>query len=182
MGKKNNKIGGMWGGLLGILLIWTYAGTYAVQIEADASRARCRQFHLHQELPIYKDPSLFVGKLSQIYQDPQTGWEELMNENPLLTKMHGDVMLMIIGEPRKFENFGPIAKLYEVADPQFRHRKTGQSKSPEIVSVKACGGSSDAYNDTIGFVSFEDLKQAQKKENVSNQLPPSVYPNPVPKL
>jgi len=137
-----------------LALFWIHSGAKAIQIVTEKSKVECRRYFFLHELPIYKDPSLFVEKLNLIYLDPASGWDELMKENPLLTKLHGEVNLMIVGTPRKFENFGAISRLYELADPQFSRSKKRNS-SPEIVSVKACGGE---YNDTIGFVLLDDLK------------------------
>lgn len=159
---------------------------HAAHIVSENSHLSCEELKIFKELRVYKDPSLFLGNLSEIYSDPSVGWERLMKENPLLTTIKGAVQVMRLGPEREFKNFGAIAKIYELADPQFK--KKGEKSSnpssnpmnPKIVPIKICGG--DAYGETMGFVLVSDLKKAQVEEFEPGVLPPSTVGNPVPKL
>lgn len=158
--------------------------SHAAHIVSEIPHVSCQEVKLYKELKIYKDPSLFLGNLSEIYADPSVGWEKLMKENPLLTTIKGTVNLMKLGPERDFKNFGAIARIYEVADPQFRHvgkeeAKGAVPKDPKIVPVKICA---DAYAETMGFVLVSDLKNAQMEEFDPSVLPPSTVGNPIPKL
>lgn len=154
---------------------------FSAEIVTENQKLVCQEFRLNQEVRVYKDPSLFLPQLSQIYADPATGWDELMKESPIVTTVKGAVQLMKLGPAREFKNFGEIAKLYELVDPRFREvKKSPSDKSPMILPVKIC--SSDAYNDTMGFVLSADLEKSQSYAGEHAGLPPSAHPNPVPKL
>ena len=164
---------------------------YATQVVADGESLRCQEYRLHQEVRLYKDPSLFLPQLSQIYADPVAGWDELMKENPLVMTIRGSVQLMKLGPEREFKNFGPISRIYELVDPRFRVQKPGLTNLPKtskknpdvnamILPIKIC--SQDSYNDTMGFVLSSELKRAQMESEDKVSLPPSGHPNPIPKL
>lgn len=152
--------------------------SHAATIVSENPHVSCQEMKFYKELKVYKDPSLFLGNLSEIYSDPSVGWERLMKENPLLTSIKGTVQVMKLGPEREFKNFGAIARIYELADPKFR--TDHKTLNPKIVPVKFCGG--DAYSDTMGFVLVNDLKNAQIEEVEPGVLPPSTVGNPIPKL
>lgn len=153
---------------------------YAAQIVTDGSHAACEEFRFVKELKLFKDPTLFLSNLSVIYQDPATGWESLMHENPLLTTLRGTVHLMKLGPELEFKNFGAIARIYELAEPKLRMSES-REKHAKIVPVKVCG-SNEPYGDTLGFVLVSDLKSAQIEDQEGASMPPSTLPNPIPKL
>lgn len=165
------------------VLAWMVSPLWGVQIVTETPHVHCRTFHFHQDLSIYKDPTLFLPNLSLIYADPVRGWEALMEESPLLTKVKGDIVLMLLSDkPAEFKNFGAVARLYEMADPRFKFNKKESSSPVKILPIKMCGEPNDPYRDTVGFVIEEDLKKAQVEILETGKLPPSVYPNPIPKL
>ncbi len=168
--------------------MWLAAPGFGFQIVTEGDKTACQEVRLFKELKIYKDPTLFLSVMSLIQQDPQAGWEALSRENPLLTTVKGTVQLAQLGPEREFKNFGAIARLYEVADPRFRlRRETGSDgrahlKKPiAIIPIMLCG-ENDPYKNTMGFVPVEDFKLAQVDELSKGEMPPSVYPNPIPKL
>ena len=99
----------------------------AVQVVSDYEHASCQEFRLVKELRVYKDPSIFVGNLGQMYNDPHQGWASLMNENPVLTTLEGTIHLMKLGSPMEFKNYGVISRLYELADPRFKAKAKKRS-------------------------------------------------------
>ncbi|MFM8313051.1 MAG: hypothetical protein ACKOA8_02090 [Deltaproteobacteria bacterium] len=160
----------------------------AVHVLSEFEHSLCEEVKLSSELRVYKDPSLFVGALGEMYNDPQQGWKSLMNETPVLTHLSGTVELMRLGVPAEFKNFGVISKLYELADSRFKviqpqgikkDPKTKPRTGPLVIPVKVCGSS---YGDSLGFVLLADFQRAQKQNIEEGTLPPSVYPNPVPVL
>lgn len=158
----------------------------ALQVASEYDHAACEEFQLAKELRVYKDPSIFVGNLGQMYNDPRQGWATLMNETPVLTTLEGTVHLMKLASASEFKNFGVISRLYEFADPRFKARdksnavlKGKSAARPMVVPVKICGTS---YSDSIGFVFLSDLDKAMQEERDPKVMPPSVYPNPIPIL
>lgn len=160
-----------------------------VQVITDGSKVVCQEVRLYRELRVYKDPTLFMTSLNALYLDPGLGWESLKREDPVLTTLEGTAFLMRLGAPREFRGFGSIARIYELVDSRFRPGRATASlesgtKGPRppamIVPVKLCGNS---YNDTLGFVLESDLVRAQvEMEGEHLPMPPSVFPNPIPKL
>jgi len=170
------------------VLTLSFLKAQGAQVISEFSHSSCEEFRLVRELTIYKDPSLFIGNLGQMYNDPHQGWTELMNETPVLTTLQGTVHLMKLGEPVEFKNFGIISKLYELVEPRLKpNKESKKSKSAHafgkeitwIIPIKICGS---AYGDSLGFVLISDLKWAQHEEREPGTLPPSIYPNPVPDL
>ena len=162
--------------------------TRGVQVLSELDFCACEEFRLTKGLRVYKDPSLFIGSLGQMYNDPQQGWQSLMNETPILTTLQGTVYLMKLGGPSEFKNFGIISKLYELVDPRLRDNSSLQSiknSKPQkmgralVVPIKICG---PIYGDSLGFVLVSDFERSLKEEIRSGVLPPSIYPNPIPKL
>lgn len=165
-----------------------------VQIVTGGDKTVCEEVQVKRELRIFKDPSLFLPILNQLYLDPVSGWKELMRENPLLTTVQGTVYLMRLGPPTAFRNYGAIARLYESVDARLRMRPQRDAAAPvlegksvgfrgptPIVSVMLCGDN-DAYKNTMGFVIASDLSFVQQEEEGKRGMPPSVYPNPIPRL
>lgn len=154
---------------------------FGYQIVTEGSNVACEEMRLSKELKIFKDPTLFLSTLSLIYQDPVAGWDMLMRENPLLTTVKGVVQLMRLGPTREFRNFGAVAKLYEAAEPRLKVASGALGKHAPIVPIMLCGDK-DAYINSLGFVLEADLKSALSSSENGAGLPPSIYPNPVPKL
>ena len=92
----------------------------AIEIVNENPHAACEEYVISRELPIYKDPNIFLSNLGLIYSDPKTGWATLMDETPLLTSLRGIVHLMRLAPAREFKNFGAIARIDELADPSFK--------------------------------------------------------------
>ncbi len=141
-------------------------------------KAHCEELVVKRELRVFKDPSLFLPGLALIAEDPKAGWERLMEESPLLTRLTGRVSLMRLGKAREFKNFGAIAKLYEAAEPRLRLREKGAAaSSARVIPIQICGDGS------LGFVLESDLKWAALDEKRASEdvMPPSTYPNPVPR-
>jgi hypothetical protein len=179
--------------LTAFLFLSTQFG-FAAQIVTEAQHTHCEELQLFKDLKIYKDPTLFLPVLSQIYVDPANGWDLLMNESPLLTTLRGTIHVMRLGSPQEFKSFGGISRLYELADSQFVPKPTPSpepkkklspkdveelKRGPLIVPIKIC---SEAYAETLGFVLETDLKTAQVDEREEATLPPSTRTNPIPKL
>lgn len=171
-----------------LFLILFPALVFGTQVISEQSHVSCEEFSLKRELKVYKDPSLFLPNLSQLYTNPKLGWEELLKESPLLTTVKGSFHMMRLGPVREFSNFGGIERLYELSDPSFRPRlKEGKNhewkvKKPLMIPIKVCG-MNDAYSDSLGFVLQSDLAQAQIAEDSENAaMPPSTVGNPIPKL
>lgn len=159
-----------------------------VQVITDGSKVVCQEIRLYRELRVYKDPTLFMTTLNALYLDPALGWDSLKREDPILTTLENTAFLMRLGAPREFRGFGAIARIYELVDSRFRTGRRPASEGDEgkprapamIVPVKICG---NAYKDTLGFVLESDLTRAQvESDGDSAPMPPSVYPNPIPKL
>ena len=167
--------------ILALILVaaaWT-TEIFSIQVVTDSPNVVCRELKLHREVRVYKDPTLFLSNLNLIYTDPAAGWDALMEESPVLTTLKGEVQLMQLGPPRDFRGFDAIAKLYELAEPRLEVR---DAKGPSrIIPVKICGHN-QPYTDALGFVLEADVKLAQKEELEGRGLPPSTYPNPIPKL
>ncbi len=158
------------------------------QVLTEYTHVSCEEFALKRELPIYKDPSLFLPFVDLLEKDPKAGWEALSKESPLLTTVKGSQHFMRLGPARDFSNFGDIAKIYEVNDrrfiPRWVHFKNepAKLKNSRIVPVKICGMGA-AYTDTLGFILESDLETALKAEAAENAaMPPSTVGNPIPKL
>ncbi len=162
----------------------------AVEIVTEKPVVYCEEFHLSKPLNIYKDPDLFIRNLALIYSDPQLGWEMLMEENPLLTRVQGTVKLMRLADTRYFRNFGAVAKLYEAADPRFRMTEvptnpddpSGETTKvgPEIVPIQICGPG-EPYSDFLGFVLTADLEAVPEMNGLGGRMRPSTKGNPIPK-
>jgi len=156
---------------------------FSAQVLSEFENSKCEEFKLFRDLKVYKDPSLFIGNLGEMYNDPKQGWDGLMKETPILTTLQGTVYLMKLGGASEFRNFGIISKLYELADSRFVAKKSGnKSKTPIrplVIPVKLCGF---GYEDSLGFVLFTDFEKALFPEREEGALPPSIYPNPVPSL
>lgn len=152
-------------------------GAYSVDIVSEFDRYSCQEFQLVKELRVYKDPSLFVGMLGQMYSDPHQGWKSLMDESPVLTALEGAVQLMKLGPPKELKHFGVISKFYEINEPKLKGPST--AARPKVIPVRICG---PVYVDSLGFVLAADFEEALREDIIPGRLPPSVYPNPVPKL
>ncbi len=176
-------------GFLGCLVCIFYSlESSGAQVVSELEHVACEEFRLSRELIIYKDPSLFIGNLGQMYNNPSQGWASLMNESPILTTVQGTIHLMKLGLPIEFKSFGVISKLYELVDPRFKLKiispqnkiaKPLESLRPLVVPVKVCGQS---YADSLGFIIVSDLDWAQEEDLQPGTLPPSIYPNPIPNL
>ena len=161
-------------------------GADSAQVVTGLDHTACEEFKLAKELKVYKDPSIFVGSLGQMYSDPHQGWSSLLNESPILTTLEGMVHLMKLSAPVEFKNFGMISRLYEFADPRFKMvnkkvdgKNERSDKYPLVVPIKICGTS---YSDSLGFVFVSDLNKSIQEDLDPTVMPPSVYPNPVPSL
>ncbi len=171
-----------------LVLFFLPSEAWPLDLTFDGERGSCQEFHLTKKMTVYKDPSLFVGRLGQLIEDPQRGWEDLMSDNPILTTLEGTVLLMKLGSPVEFKNFGLISKFYELVEPRLKldngkktssHSTQKPSKGPLVVPVRLC---SSAYSDSLGFVLVSDFEKALKDDVPPGVLPPSIYPNPIPKL
>lgn len=170
-----------------ILLVPNLFFALAANVLSEFENSKCEEFRLSKEVVVYKDPSLFVGNLGEMFNDPHQGWKNLMAETPVLTTLQGTTYLMKLGNASEFKNFGVISKLYELADSRFIVRKNppknnkGQSfasKRPFVIPVKLCGST---YADSLGFVLLADFELAQlNPETERGVMPPSIYPNPIP--
>lgn len=146
----------------------------------------CEEFILHKELRVYKDPSLFIEIIGRMYNEPHLDWQNLANENPVLTTLEGVVYFMKLGAPSEFKSFGAISKLYQLAEPKLKsgqhdgkglnQQKNGAWKAM-VVPIRICGSS---YTGSYGFVLLSDFQESLKDDVSSAGLPPSVHPNPVP--
>ncbi len=173
--------------ILNILLlvsIWA-SGSFAVELSTPDFKVKRLDLTLYDELSIYKDPSLFLGRFSELYLHERPSWDLLMEESPLLTSVTGKVCLMQLGPATEFKNFGKVSLLYEMAEPRLRRVRRDEQqkerpKNPLIIPVKLCGDT--AYNDTLGFVLESDLKQAQKGRFGLGTMPPSTLANEIPPL
>lgn len=168
-----------------LLLSFPVLGAHVL---SEFENSKCEEFQLSKPVVVFKDPSLFVGSLGEIWNDPHQGWKSLMSESPIVTTLEGSVRLMRLGNASEFKNFGVISKLYELADSRFGagseyyqrpNTKLGKSKRPLIIPVKICDS---AYSDSLGFVLLSDFQKAQSVEVAPGAMPPSVYPNPIPEL
>ncbi len=174
--------------ILGLLLA---TPTRAVEVVTEGG-GTCEEYRLNRELPVYKDPTIFLSRLKEEYGD-KLGWSGIFSESPLLTTVKGRVNLMRLGPDQPYKSFGFLSKLYGLSDPRLKvspeavkNRKGKQlsligETAPLIVPVMFCGPS-EAYTDTLGFVLKKDLEDAQKAraEAKGSSLPPSTYPNPIP--
>lgn len=169
---------------LGLVLMGLVA--HGANVLSEFENSQCEEFQLTKQLTVYKDPSLFVGSLGEILNDPHQGWKRLMAESPILTNLEGTVHLMKLGNASEFKNFGVISKLYELADSrfvahkqyfQFNGKRASQRKRPLVIPIKICDS---AYSDSLGFVLLSDFQEAQRVEIVPGTMPPSTYPNPIP--
>lgn len=173
-----------------LLSFWLGTAAFAVEVVTERG-ATCEEYRLNRDLPVYKDPTLFLSALKEAGGDREAAWNTLMSESPLITTVKGKVSFMRLGPDQSFKNFGVISRLYELYDPRLKVKvqteksATGakaQTKetTPLIVPVMFCG-SGDAYSDTLGFVLLKDLQEAQKaRAEAKAGLPPSTFPNPIP--
>jgi hypothetical protein len=177
-----------------LMIAFLTAPAFALEV-INEGNGNCEEFLLHQGLPVYKDPTLFLSTLKDEYGD-RLNKTAISSESPLLTTVKGRVQLMRLGPAQPFKNFGFITRLYELADPRLKVRRDQASepvlakgkkvapkandRSPLIVPVLFCG-SGDPYSDTLGFVLLSDLQEAQKtRTEAKGTLPPSSFPNPIP--
>lgn len=175
-------------GHLGLLFLLGVYPVLGAHVLSEFENSKCEEFQLSKPVIVFKDPSLFVGSLGEIWNDPHQGWKSLMSESPIVTTLEGNVRLMRLGSPSEFKSFGVISKLYELADSRFGagseyyqrpHTTLGKHKRPLIVPIKICDS---AYSDSLGFVVLSDFQKAQSVEVAPGAMPPSVYPNPIPEL
>src|SRR4051812_29419189 len=174
---------------LTLLMAWVVTRSVAVELVTENPRASCREYTLPRELRIYKDPALFPSNLGLIDLDPSNYWDQIAEESPLLTTVSGVFRLMIVGPAREIRSFAVLTKLYELKEDRrlaalARKGKGGartrlESDDLLFLPVKVCEG---AYLDTLGVVKVSDLRQAQIDVRDEGQMPPSTYPNPIPKL
>lgn len=172
--------------LFNLVLISNFAFSLDVVTPWDGSA--CQDYHFSKKVIAYKDPSLFIGSLGLVLDDPQRGWENLMSENPVLTVLEGTVSLIKLGSPFEFKDFGLISRFYELVEPRLKLKvtpkkylkdKMNESERPLVVAVRVCNSSPI---DALGFVLLSDFNMALRQEPGLGGLPPSIYPNPVPNL
>jgi len=180
----------------GLLLLLQHNNAWAIPVlpanpahpalPGEVSEGDCEEIPLAGELPIYKDPFLFLPNLSLAMKDPDWQWENLSEEPPLLTTLTGRVRLIRLASPTPFKNFGVISRLYEIAEPRLKPKnirrnweEKGQKNkvAPLIVPIQICG--EGAYGGTFGFVLLADL-EAKPRKRSGFGLPPSTLKNPVP--
>jgi len=153
----------------------------AVSVIPEISHPVCEDVQLYKPLTLYKDPQLFLSNLSvMLHVDPSVTVEELYDEGAVITQFEGRVKLMRLGHPRGFNQF-----IHRIVKPRRKSLKvTAQKESAVtmIIPVKICGERMDAYSDTVGFVVEEELKAARVDDIDLGNLPPSGYPNPIPKI
>ncbi len=139
----------------------------------------CSEVDLKKELRVFKDPTLFVGILSQIYAEPREGIESLKEESPLRMVVKGKVKVRF-EELQMMHNYGPISKLYEFVEPRLKKSRLPNGKDREpIRAVTFCGEDADSYS--VGFVLEKDLQAALKDDLDLNQMPPSTPGNEIPR-
>jgi len=165
------------------------ASVASAAVVVSEELGRCEESSLNSDLPVYKDPTLFLSTLKVDLGRREANLNSMLSESPLLTTVRGRVSFMRLGPDQPFKNFSSIAKLYELTDPHLKLRteqaqgtkgKDGQKNSPLIMPILFCNPH-DAYADTMGFILVDDLKEALRARNVKKgSLPPSGYPNPVP--
>ncbi len=174
-----------WGKLV-LLLAMSASPAFATNVVSEET-GTCDEIPLSSDLPVYKDPTLFLSSLKRDHGPRESKLDAMLSESPLLTTVRGRVSFMRLGPDQPFKNFSSIAKLYELTDPHLKVR-TEEAKgkankkdnSPLIMPIMFCNPS-DAYADTMGFVLVDDLKEAMRARNVKQGgLPPSTYPNPIP--
>ena len=149
----------------------TIAALPPVEIVTGRANAPCRTHTFYRPVPVYRDPSLFLGSFAAYVADPSRGLSQLLRERPLLTKLSGKASLREVGEPRAFRSFPIIQQMYGDVDRRFL-----SDEALRIVSVVLCG-EGEPYRDTLGFVLESDLGKAEWPEE---GLPPSIEPNPIP--
>jgi hypothetical protein len=166
-----------------LCFVFLLAALSAQAIEVvNEGNGKCEEFSLNYDLPVYKDPTIFLSALKDRARERDMGLDSMATESPLLTTVTGKVSFMRLGPEQPFKNFGDIARLYELSDPRIRLRtKPGSTeRAPLIVPVMFCGATAGAYSDTLGFILLNDLREAQKLRSAKGSLPPSGYPNPIP--
>ena len=146
----------------------------------------CQLLDLAGELPLYKDPTMFLSYMAQLQEDPEEGWFLLEKESPLLSPLTGKVGLRRLGDPVEFSDFGLVGRFYELAEPRLQARtgsvKGKQGKRAKVVPVAVCG-KGQPYAGTMGFVLLVDLEDALHVERDEDAgMPPSTLKNPIPRL
>lgn len=154
-----------------------------VQVVTDGAKPIRKEVQLRQDLPVYRDPSLFLPNLDLIDSDPLQGWDTLLDEPPLLTTLTGAVCLELLAKPAPFKNFHHLVKLYGIESTSKASVETEsplepEKRSPLMIPVKLCD---DTYSDTLGFVFESDLVRAETQSS-DGSLPPSTLANPIPIL
>lgn len=174
---------------LGLVLLGFVPEVYSIEIISKNKRTYCEEINLNKDLILYKDPELFLSNLSvMMHVDPELSVEELTgSDGPVLTTFRGKIQLMRLEPPREFRNF-----FLTILQPKFRKTpqlaKKGVGENlrtdevTKIIPVKICGGMSDPYRDSVGFIVESDLASATAEDYEAGTLPPSIYPNPIPKI
>lgn len=163
-----------------LLLCVAGASAVAAELMVEPQLTHELELELRGELDVYKDPSLFLPQVAEVYRDPDLHWDVLKHEKPHLTTVSGPTCLRKLGPPTRFRDFGLVTRLYEAADPRLRLAGKGPDKgrSPLIVPVQLCGNT--RYKDTLGFVLASDLEQALHPPGEAVGMPPSTKGNPIP--
>lgn len=137
----------------------------------------CEEYPLTAELPVYRDPELFLSTMKEDYGDREANWKKRLKESPILTTVRGRVSFQRIGPDQPYKEFSYVSKLYGLHDP----RPKGPVLGPPLMFPVLFCGASDAYADTPGFILVDDLKRATRpSREAKGGLPPSTYPNPIP--
>ena len=150
------------------LLLLASSGASAVDVVAELVAPSCERFTIVKELRIFKDPTTL-------------DWENVMEEDPILTTLKGEVPLMRLGASRPSKSITFLARLRALSPG--RTATPLDKKGPiSVIPVKICGTPGEAYLDTFGYVVESELKDAQQEERFEGSLPPSTPGRPIPKL
>ncbi len=153
--------------LIAVLLTLVPAPLRAVDIVSeDGSQPACQEMEFRSKVNLFADPAM---------------WNTGSKGSPLVGSLQGKVSLMKFAA-RDFHNFWMIVRSYAPSDSAIAALKspTERASTPvRVVPVKVCGP------DTIGFVLESELERAPTapdEELKGAGLPPSTYPNPIPRL
>jgi hypothetical protein len=113
---------------------------------------QCKIFPIEKTLTFYKDPSFYASYFAWMQTEPRKAWFSFLKENPILFQHKGKISMQVVPQEGNEKNL--------------------------ILPVRICDLA--GYKGTLGFVFKKEFEEALKPLE-DRGMPPSVFPNPIPR-
>jgi len=139
--------------------------------------SQCREYPIYEEVLFFKDPSVWLETVKEVFHDPSKLSEVINRENPVRETLKGMVRLKAINETQIFKNFHWIAGVYQGRYPSLAEFAKRENTA-FIIQVKKCDAADS--DGAMGFILEKQWMKGLENKKVVG-LPPSTLANPVPK-